>query len=755
MNIIAELIKIAVITTFKTKTKTLLLAALTTSLTGIPISSHAGGGDYCSSNFSLDNRIYNECKINFPTLDTGNDTQANLYLLLADKGLIYFDTTDSKNPYNNHIHAYPLSLDALKSSAVNVAKNPKQSFLAQSETSDHAEYCNSFYTGIEALNNALEIDPSLTAKEKQQLLQFRQAIRSECADSFNHEALVVNDVSFPLKWSIHAQPYADYILANQLFYLGKPSDFYSAQTIYRSLSLLKTNNNPGLSWLIDTSNYMLIRTGINRIFRLGSEDYNYNPDRVDPKIIATTQKAIDNYLNRFKDGHHAASARGLQRRLYWLTGQQDQLIDEIEWQINHPKSKLFNLNSRLLPEEIERRVFFLNYDKTLDINKLQDPILITSFALYRLRPEDSYFSIKPLKLNDIEQLKPKFKDRMDLYRYLTATYYMVQQNNPRRALYYLPTDSPKGKMSYVEFSQYALKARALQELGREDKANQLWNQLHHLPKLPFQDRLTDLAIALQADQTNDYSELFGNKATIKSQTLKMRIIKYSADPELLQQIANRYPATNSLGAEARYALLSKSLMHGRYADYLKYKHYLPKNYQQYLGYDSEDETLWYMPRFSDFNWQGETISSNINCQDLTTTVIHLKQDPLDRLQNICLAEFIRDSDMVYHLNDYDKDYHVSTEAYSNYRYPYLGDIPSRFNGRKLNRLDMYKSIFATNKKDELSAYALHRALGCFASSGNNHCSDEEVDISVRKAWFKRLKSNFKNTSWAQNQKYYW
>nr|WP_317200307.1 hypothetical protein [uncultured Psychrobacter sp.] len=767
MNSVAENIKSPTQPVLNTIIKGLVLTLFTTGLLVLSIPAKAGGGDYCGSNFSLDNRIYNECKINFPTLDTGNDTQTNLYLLLADKGLINFDIPNGLDSEYYRYYDFPLHLSTLRHTAVNEVENPKQSFLEDSETSNYAEYCNSFYTGEEALEQALKLDPQLTSKERVQLMQFRGAIRSECTDSFNRATpslAVENDApdvsnapTFPLQWSANAQPYADYILATQLFYLGEKSDFDSADNLYSALTNIKTNNNAGLAWLVDTANYMLIRTGINRIYQQGMADYYYKSESVDPKLFAGTQQAINSYLSRFKNGHHTASARGLQRRLYWLADEQQKLVDEIEWQINHANSLQFNLDSRSLPAEIERRIFFPSYNELIDINTFNSPILLTSFALYRLRPASSSNSPTPLTLRQLERLKPKFKDRMDLYQYLLATYYFVQQNNPKLALQYLPSDAPtvaRSKMSYLKFSQFVLKAKALQQMGNIDEANALWDRLHKLPKQPFQNIVTELALALRADQTNDYSKLFGNNANMQSQVLKVRIIKYSADPALLQQIANSHSPTDTIGAEARYALLSKSLIHGRYKDYLTYKpSYLPKNAREYLGYDSQEETLKYLPVFNEFNWQGKKISPSINCQDLTKTVTRLSQNPKDRLQTLCLAEFMYDTNVTSYLNDYDQYYHTADQ--SDMSYPYLGDIPSRFKGKNTSRLDMYQAIFTNNPDDELSAYALHRAIGCFASAGNNQCSDEDVDMSVRKGWFQRLKSDFSNTTWAQNQKYYW
>lgn len=707
----------------------------------------------CGSNFSLDNRKYNECKLNFPTLDTGNDTQTNLYLLLADKGLLSFDTQKKADSNAWYVDEFPLDLLTLRETATNRVKNPAQSFLNNEDKNTEAEYCNSFNTGKDALQKALQLDPMLSTSERQQLITFRQTIHNNCQtnDEQTTNTTVKTNPNLPHAWSKTAQPYADYIMATQLFYTGNKASFDSADSLYRALTQFKARN-AGQHWLVDTVHYMLIRTGINRIYQHGMGEYSYEVAKADPALVASTQQTIDTYKNNIK-GRYLASAWGLQRRLYWLSGQQDKLIAEIEWQINHPASPLFNLDSRVLPEEIERKVFFADLDHPLDIHRLNDPILLTSFALSRLRPAVEG-EPKPLTLAELTQLQPKFANRKDLYQYLLANFYFVQQNNPKQALQYLPTDTPTGKLSYLAFSQYALKAKALQASGQNNDAIALWRTLHQLPKQPYQAIATELALALEADRTGDYSELFGKNARIQSKALKMQVIKFSADPNLLAQIADSRTATDPIGAEARYALLTKSLMHGLYADYLRFKtRYLPQNSQDYQGYDSKNQSYKTLPNFSQFNWQGKKLSPAINCQDLTTTVTRLSQNPQDRLQEICLSEFMFDSSLDSYLTDYNKSYYQADTT--DYHYPYLGDISSRFAGTPLNRLDMYQAIFAGNQRDELSAYALHRAIGCFASSGNNQCGGKDVELSVRKAWFNRLKADFGNTTWAKNQKYYW
>ncbi len=56
---------------------------------------------------------------------------------------------------------------------------------------------------------------------------------------------------------------------------------------------------------------------------------------------------------------------------------------------------------------------------------------------------------------------------------------------------------------------------------------------------------------------------------------------------------------------------------------------------------------------------------------------------------------------------------------------------------------------------EDKAFALYRAVECYASVGDNHCGGKDVDKSTRKAWFNRLKKEFGNTAWAREAKYYY
>lgn len=56
---------------------------------------------------------------------------------------------------------------------------------------------------------------------------------------------------------------------------------------------------------------------------------------------------------------------------------------------------------------------------------------------------------------------------------------------------------------------------------------------------------------------------------------------------------------------------------------------------------------------------------------------------------------------------------------------------------------------------EERAYALFRAINCYAPSAINGCDDQDIDKEQRRQWFQTLKRQYADTPWAQRLKYYW
>ena len=86
----------------------------------------------------------------------------------------------------------------------------------------------------------------------------------------------------------------------------------------------------------------------------------------------------------------------------------------------------------------------------------------------------------------------------------------------------------------------------------------------------------------------------------------------------------------------------------------------------------------------------------------------------------------------------------------------LTSAPTQFAGVGVSRLDIYKAVIADAKAaPDLRAYALYRAVNCWAPSAYNSCDSTDAPKSQRKAWHDELKAKYRDSVWAQKLKYYW
>lgn len=81
---------------------------------------------------------------------------------------------------------------------------------------------------------------------------------------------------------------------------------------------------------------------------------------------------------------------------------------------------------------------------------------------------------------------------------------------------------------------------------------------------------------------------------------------------------------------------------------------------------------------------------------------------------------------------------------------------ARYPGEPIPRSALYNAVIAEpGVAREDRAYALFRAVHCYAPSGNNTCGGEDAPEAQRRAWFRRLKGEFATTRWGREAEYYW
>jgi hypothetical protein len=130
---------------------------------------------------------------------------------------------------------------------------------------------------------------------------------------------------------------------------------------------------------------------------------------------------------------------------------------------------------------------------------------------------------------------------------------------------------------------------------------------------------------------------------------------------------------------------------------------------------------------------------------LSTTADTLARDATDPAALLCLAEFWR-------LNGFDDFGGLSPRQD---RSSLIGE-PSEFPGQENSRAAIYDAVMADPRVSaDDKAYALYRAIRCYAPSGISSCGGEDVAQEQRQAWFQQLKKDYRSSRWAESLQYYW
>ncbi|WP_176452748.1 hypothetical protein [Aeromonas sp. A35_P] len=147
------------------------------------------------------------------------------------------------------------------------------------------------------------------------------------------------------------------------------------------------------------------------------------------------------------------------------------------------------------------------------------------------------------------------------------------------------------------------------------------------------------------------------------------------------------------------------------------------------------------PLAAPFDWQG---SQEYQCPALTAVVTTLANSPKSPKALNCLGEFFLSQGL-------DWDPLLQRPGADT-----LAGSRELFAGQQRSRLDWYQQVIANPKAaKEEKAYALYRAINCYAPSGNNSCGSQEIPLSQRKGWFNTLKRQYGTSQWAKQLKYYW
>ncbi|MCV4344067.1 tol-pal system YbgF family protein [Pseudomonas capsici] len=726
--------------------RTRLLTALALAVGSVFCTqAQASGDDSCYPNWTILKERLDVCS-NLAFLSPGNDSQVNLRLLLADQGALALqphalnneDLAQGYGPVPFPLYRLGAAVPRPESETdeptapqANASLSPLLEKLGiQHEVGETAgdaflqgegSRCRSNgQASATAFIEQLVASPELSDTERRSLANARLQLLSVCGwDASQQAGMLPGDLK-----SSTGKAFATYLQAASDFYSGR----FAEAT--KGFAALADSTQP---WLKQTALYMSARTALNDAQQNAFNEYGErSTEQLDKARLQQAESGFEQYLQAYPQGEYAASAQGLLRRVHWLANDADKLARDFARQLTQTSDAQRNVSLDELVSEVDTKLL------TVNRQAVQTPLLMAVNDLMWMREK----STPQLTEADLQAQKAIFAEQPALYEYVQAAFAFYAQNDPAKALTLLP-DKPPATLDYLSFSQQMLRGLALQARQDWKAAQSLWEHLLPLATQPLQREQLELALAMSYERDEQLARVFAADSPIKSQQVRYTLLRHVADADLLRQQITQGPDATERNT-ALFVLLYKDLLRSRYADFAEDFKRLPTTLpDEKLGY-----SLGYVyekgPELALFHWQGDKAQSGYTCPSIAQTAATLQADNKSPQGLNCLGEFMLRNQL--DSMPLDQKRHADS----------LGGTAPGFAGEVFSRLEGYKQVIANSKapRDD-KAYALFRAINCYAPSGYNSCNGKDVAPAVRKAWFKQLKGEFADTRWSKSLQYYW
>ncbi len=700
---------------------------------------HASSDDSCYPTWSILSEQLDPCS-NLPFLSPGNDSSVNLRLLLANAGKLQLSPAalnkdDLAEGYGEvpfaHYRLLPVHDDIDKEVAkdghtlglnemlatLGIKREPAEvagDMLVDGEGSRCRS--NNETTATDFIRELIKT-PELSPAERAALANSRMQMLPACGwEPEQLTSLLPGEIT-----STTGKAFTTYLQA--------AADFYSGRFVDASKGFTLLADNPN-EWLKDTALYMIGRTELNLAQEKAFEYGELRPERVDLAAARRAESAFRNYVDNYPYGVYSNTATGLLRRVHWLTQDKDKLAADYEALLFGPGEDI-PANETLVREADLKLI-------TPNTTAIKSPMIAAVNDLMWMREGSS----NKLTKAGLMAQKDTFAQHPQLFTYLQAAFALYVENDPDNALKLLPTDIPD-TLGYLAFSQQMLRGQALEASQDWKAAQELWLQLLPLARLPLQNEQLQLALAMSYERDEQLAKVFAADSPIKAEKLRYILLSKTADADLLiQQTTQGINETER--NTALFVLLYKDLMRSQFARFGEDLKLLPDApAPEKLGY-----SLGYVhnqgPSLSLFRWKSSDADSGYACPDIAEIAAVLAKDAINPRSLNCMGEFIRGNNLDGMPLDDKRNPAV------------LGGTPPGYVKRVFARHTAYQAVIVNPKAGhEDKAYALYRAINCYAPSGNNGCGGKAVEPSVRKAWFKQLKSGFADTRWGKSLQYYW
>lgn len=665
---------------------------------------------------------------NLPFLSPGNDSRVNAQFLMMDARPWPVDVRHNEAQLDIQPDYFVLFdrdafNDTFAKNSCDYAGRPiKDAATTPSDFFDEGTRCVSVQSGEDAFIQAAQADKALSEAERAALIASRKEITTACQGKDASPGASTPYVA-GADASAAAREFAGYLAGAGSFYRG---EFDAALAAFRNLATAQN------IWLRESARYMLGRTLLNKasVGAFAELDGAPEPRVSDRQPLKAAESEFKSYLVDYPHGRYVASARGLLRRVYWLAGERAPAATEYAWQLTHARDPQANLRSADLAAEIDSKL-------GLDTKDIHDANLLAISDLTLMRSADP--SQKAFSAADLDAQAKDFAGHDALFAFLKAARAYYVDSDPAAALKLLADPTP-GPLSppYLGFSREMLRGQALMAAGRYAAAIDHWTRLLPLATHPWQKEAVELGLALSWERSGEVNKVFLKDTQLSSRRIRSILLRYVAGPILLR-MAVADPASAEERKLARYVLLFKEATHGQYAGFLR-------DYSA-DGLTKDDADAARPGEYPNYRssvllWSGGA-DNGYACPDLKSIVGELAANPRDPHAMLCFGDFIR-------TNALDGFEAIRPQADE------LGGGKSIFPGEPYARGDVYKKLIdSPTTPARERAYALYRAINCYAPANNNTCGGKDVEKAQRKAWYDQLKAQFGATTWAKSLRYYW
>lgn len=688
----------------------------------VPASASFASGDYgCDPSWKLHNGSYgcNDSAVMAP----GNDTRVNLYYLLREgqgggwAGLSYAAPREEWDVDLSSGHNF-LGWGGFEYAFYRRNSN------GGDENEMAGSRCVSLNSGGEAFEAAMQANRGLPAAERTALASARGLLSQTCSARDGQ----LPAAAWPAVGSAPGREYLGYLQAANAFYGGQ------WDAAREGFAKLKGAKDP---WVAEAAAYMLPRTELNAAQANGFDEYgNLDTDKADKAALQRARAGFSDYVKRYAKGRYAASAQGLVRRTYWLAGDAQGLSREYERLL--AATPVAEARSIDLVQEIDNKLLFMKGAA----EGVDGPLLLATLDLMMMRevdPEEGESANPAITAAQIAAQEPRFAGRADLFTFVQANHAFYVAKDGRRVLALIPDQAKQASFTPLQFSRQVLRGQALGLLKDRNEAG-FWRDMLPGAKAIYQRPVVELGLAMNLERSGKLAEVFAPGSPIGESQIREILMANVAGPDLLRAQVKRSDRPQHERDVALFSLLHKQLIYGQYAGFLSDVGLVRAD----APTDGATWDLYMQPKVAVGLFRSGKWGDEYACAPLARSVAALSRNPRDAKALLCVGEF-------YRLNGFDSARWSTPPAADE-----LGGTRTQFTGRAMPRSAIYDAVIAdpaaaANEK----AYALYRAVYCYAPSGSSDCSGTEVPKSQRQAWFNRLKKDYPASEWAKKLRYYW